>query len=149
MEHAENLNTQKNSLDRVSHYSAFLSLVEIGFGSIVHGLKIPFGGQLMSLNQGAVLSHATRNIEHKTFSSLMMISTVAAVMKSLSPAGNKLGPMLSISVQGSLFASGVFLFGKNLFGVVLGMILLSLWAFIQPLMVGYLFFGKNYYHFIF
>jgi hypothetical protein len=71
------------------------------------------------------------------------VSNIAAVLKSLSPAGKKIGPMFSLSVQGLLFNLGVFLFGVNVFGLCFGMILLSTWTFIQPLVTYYLFFGDK------
>ena len=70
------------------------------------------------------------------------ISFITAVMKSLSPAG-KLGPMMSISSQGLLYSLGVFVGGVGTTGKVIGMILLSLWAFIQPFISYFLMYGAE------
>ncbi len=73
------------------------------------------------------------------------ISNVAALLKALSPAGKRLTPMLAICVQGILFALGLGIFGINSVGVLIGMLLLCLWAFAQPLILAYLIFGSAFF----
>jgi hypothetical protein len=126
-------------------YAALLSGIEIGLGSLLHSFRVPFSGQFLSLNQGLILSRACHKSRGEKWSSRTPsgISNVSAVLKSLSPAGKKLTPMLAIAAQGNLFALGVILFGNNFMGLSFGMFLLSLWAFIQPLMIYLLLFGKN------
>ena len=51
--------------------------------------------------------------------------------------------MLSLSMQGLLFNFGTLFLGVNVFGLALGMGLLSLWGFCQPVLTYYLFFGKD------
>ena len=129
----------------VSGAAATLSVTEVAVGSLVHGLKIPFGGHTLSLNQGLFLTRTVRLLrgEESVYRYPLYVSSIAAALKSLSPAGQKLGPMLSISMQGLLYASGLALGGANLFGVALGMVLLSVWAFVQPFLTLYLFFGSS------
>lgn len=122
-------------------YGAILSLMEIGLGSLLHVFHIPFGGHFMSLNQGYLLCRLSIQTQVRWMP--YHVSNVAAVLKSLSPAGQKLGPMLSLSMQGLLFSMGTGLFGINLVGLILGMVLLSFWAFIQPLVTYYFFFGDK------
>jgi len=134
-------------LDITAEYAVNLSLVEIGIGSLIHASNIPFGGQILSINQGLLLTHVIKLLktDHNTGArACMNISTISALFKSLSPAGKKLGPMLSISAQGFLFSIGIFLGGSGLVGVILGISLLSIWAFIQPFITLYLFFGHNF-----
>jgi hypothetical protein len=129
----------------IGNYGATLSLIEVTLGSLLHAFHIPFGGKILSLNQGYMLCRATlqsRHLENKNWISYS-ISNIAAILKSLSPAGNKLGPMLSLSMQGLLFNLGIGVFGINLAGLGLGMILLSTWSFLQPLITYYLFFGSE------
>jgi uncharacterized membrane protein len=137
----------KDAVDFVGQRSALLSLVEIGLGSIVHGLNIPFGGHFLSLYQAFFLTRSCEAARpfHLEKRAPMLISNVAAVLKSLSPAGNKLGPMLSISMQGLLYSVGLWVGGANRFGQSLGAVLLGLWAFVQPLVTYYLFFGADLY----
>lgn len=137
------MNEDNKKIEIVGHYGATLSLIEIGLGSLLHAFKVPFSGILLSLNQGfilcraAILSGSVPQNQWITYS----VSNVAAVLKSLSPAGKKLGPMLSLSMQGLLFNLGIVIFGTNPVGLCMGMALLSVWTFIQPLITYYLFFG--------
>ena len=120
--------------------AAQLSISEIGLGSLGHGLKIPLTGQLLSLNQLGFLLNAV-NRDGLKKSATFEISTISAILKSFSPAGQKLGPMLSIAMQGFLFWLGITLFGLNIFGQCVGAVLLALWAFIQPLVTLALIYG--------
>ena len=130
----------QKKIETLGNYGALLSLIEVGLGSLLHSLHIPFAGMFLSLNQGHLLCRATIKSQDKWIG--YSLSNIAAVLKSLSPAGNKMGPMLSLSMQGLLFNVGT-LFGINPFGLSLGMILLSFWSFVQPLVTYYLFFGEK------
>lgn len=125
----------------ISKFATVLSLVEVGLGSLLHSFRIPLTGQLLSLNQGFLLTRAT--IESKLPSAAQSISIIAAMLKSLSPAGKKLTPMLAISAQGVLFSLGPVLLGINWFGLIVGMTLLCLWAFLQPLLIYLILYGKT------
>ncbi len=122
-----------------------LTVVEVGFGSFLHAFHIPFSGHVLSLNQALLLSLASRktNSRYDSVSAVNGISVVSAMLKSLSPVGKRLTPMLAITVQGFLFSIGVFLFGNNQIGIVFGASFLSLWSFVQPLLLAYLFFGEK------
>lgn len=131
-------------VELIGKFATTLSLIEIGLGSLLHSFHVPFAGVFLSLNQGFLLTRAaldTRALHEKWLP--YQISNVAAVLKSFSPAGKKLGPMLSLSMQGLLFNLGVFVFGVNTMGLSLGMVLLSFWGFCQPILTFYLFFGED------
>jgi hypothetical protein len=133
------------SLRRVGEDAALLSLVEIGLGSLLHGLKIPLTGQFLSLNQGFLLARATlrqHGLPADRFTPAR-VSNVASLLKSLSPAGKKLTPMLAIAAQGLLFNIGTLLLGTGRAGLVLGSVIASLWAFAQPLLIYLLIFGRT------
>lgn len=119
-----------------------LSIAEIGLGSIGHGFKIPLTGQVLSLNQLAFLLNAI-NRDGLPKYSVFEISGIAAIMKSFSPAGKKLGPMLSIAMQGFLFWLGIVFLGLNVFGQMVGAVLLCLWSFIQPLITLFVIYGSD------
>lgn len=136
---------EQKKIEIVGHYGATLSLIEVGLGSLLHAFKVPFSGQLLSLNQGFILCRASilsKGLPKNQWTTYS-ISNVAAVLKSLSPAGKKLGPMLSLSMQGLLFNLGILIFGTNPVGLCIGMALLSIWTFLQPLVTYYLFFGNE------
>lgn len=137
----QKLNSEKKT-DLEIKRAAQLSITEIGIGSLGHGFKIPLTGQVLSLNQLAFLLNAL-NRDKLSKASVFEISGIAAVLKSFSPAGQKLGPMLSICAQGFLFWTGITLFGVNIVGQLIGAILLSLWAFVQPFITLYLIYGAD------
>lgn len=120
-------------------YAGMLSLTEMGIGSLLHAFHIPFSGHFLSLNQIAILSQATRSLGGK--SAPMEISAIAAILKSLSPTGKKVTPMLAIAMQGLLFNCGTFICGNGVVGRVLGACLSALWSFIQPALIYTLIFG--------
>lgn len=135
-------------LDRVQlvgKYAASLALIEVAVGSLLHSFRVPLSGTFLSLNQGLFLSRSALEAKDLPDARRLpyLISNVTAVLKSLAPAGKKLGPMLSLSMQGLLFTIGIQVFGINLLGLVVGMALLSLWTFIQPVLTYYLFFGNE------
>lgn len=143
MKPPDDLKSQKT--EALSRIAAELALIEVILGAFLHGLKIPFGGNLLSLNQGFFLIRSLRvaetpgeNVRYPIY-----ISTIVSLLKSLSPAGNKLGPMLSISMQGFLFSFGVLVLGAGTLGQMLGMALLSFWAFVQPVLTLLLFYGND------
>jgi hypothetical protein len=131
----------------VGEGAAVLSLIEIGLGGVLHTFHIPLAGQALSLNQGFLLTRYSRAAEHTSADPFVSsrISTTAAILKSLSPAGKKLTPMLAIQTQGLLFNFGTITFGRNAFGYCFGMILLSLWAYVQPLLIYVLIYGKTFF----
>lgn len=122
--------------------AAQLAVTEIGLGSLGHGFKIPLTGQVLSVNQLAFLLNAV-NRDKLSKASVFEISGIAAVLKSFSPAGQKLGPMLSICMQGFLFWTGTAVFGSTLPGQLLGAVLLCLWAFVQPFITLWLIYGND------
>lgn len=122
-----------------------LSIIEVFLGSILHGLQIPFAGHFLSVNQGLFL-YINNDEANSKFQSAKMsfeISMIVAIMKSFSPAGRRLGPMISISAQGFLYAIGTLILGRNFMGQVLSIALLSIWSFIQPLVTFFLIYGSD------
>jgi hypothetical protein len=131
-------------IELIGKFSAGLSLIEVSLGSLLHSFHVPLAGDFLSLNQGFLLCRASVRSRAAGLGRVgYSISNVAAVLKSLSPAGKKLGPMLSLSAQGLLFSLGELLLGASLAGWMLGMFLLSLWTALQQIATYYLFFGPE------
>jgi hypothetical protein len=139
------MQTEKEYDHKIVEKAISLSIVEVGLGSIVHALKVPIGGHLLSLNQGLFLIRSNDQADNRKFAFKLPfeISMIVAMMKSLSPAGRKFGPMMSIGMQGLLFGIGNFIGANSLLGHILGMCLLSVWAFIQPLISYWLIYGQD------
>ncbi|MBI1860982.1 MAG: hypothetical protein HYR96_08695 [Deltaproteobacteria bacterium] len=131
----------------LGRYAATLTTIEVGLGSLLHSVHIPFSGNCLSLNQGFWLSRAVSRHSGepgvRTFPA--RVSAISAILKSLSPTGKRLTPMLAIAAQGLLFSLGTLSLGPTLGGVTVGMLLLCLWPFLQPLLVAYLIFGKSWF----
>jgi len=127
--------------DQLAKYAGILSIIEIGLGGFLHGLRLPLSGQILSINQIFILTHASLKIPDNGAPAL--VSTTAALFKTLSPAGKKLTPMLAITCQGHLYSLGLWIFGVNLFGRLLGALLSSLWAYIQPIVIYLILFGED------
>lgn len=138
----------KNLINHVGKQAALLSAIEIGLGSVLHSFRIPFSGHTLSLNQGFLMTRATLARKQEPAARFIPVhmGNIAALLKSLSPAGKKLTPMLAISAQGFLYSLGVIVFGLNTVGILVGMLLLSLWAFLQPVLLYYLLYGKTIIH---
>ena len=132
---------KQNYTEEIGKQSAALSFIEIGLGSLLHTFNIPFSGHLLSINQIAFLSRSSFKCKNKKVS--LQISLVASILKSLSPAGKKLTPMLAIAAQGLLYYLGLNMAGINSIGLLLAIVLSSLWAFVQPILFIYLLFGKT------
>ena len=133
--------SEKESIEETGKAAATLSIIEIGLGSLLHSFKIPFAGHFLSLNQIAFLSRISFKLKSKK--SALEISLITSFLKSLSPSGKKLTPMLAIAAQGIFYYLGLFLFGTNYLGLLVAVIFSSLWGFIQPILFIYLLFGKN------
>ncbi|MDO9182282.1 MAG: hypothetical protein Q7U04_07725 [Bacteriovorax sp.] len=132
---------QNSEIEAIGKYSAILSIIELGLGSILHAASIPLTGQILSINQIAILSRVSFKEQSNIIG--LKISLISSILKSLSPAGKKLTPMLAILAQGLLFSVGLTLFGVNLVGFFFSIALSSAWAFLQPLLLLYLLFGKT------
>lgn len=134
-----------NVTDLTGRSAAVLSAVEVGLGSVLHGFRVPFTGHFLSLNQAFLLSRASLQARGLEGARTMpaQVSAIAASLKSLSPAGKKLTPMLAISAQGLLFSVGTLIAGANFPGILLGSLLLSVWAFVQPILIYYALYGRT------
>lgn len=143
-----NNNAIENGDDEIVEKAIELSLVEVVLGSTLHNLRVPMAGHGLSLNQGFLLGRFSQNAKSalQKFKIVFEVSIVTALMKALSPSAKKVGPMVSISAQGFLYGLGALLGGKGKLGSILGMMLLSLWAFCQPAVTYLLIYGPDFIH---
>ena len=127
-----------------ARYTLVQAIAEVSLGSVIHAIHLPLGGHFLSLNQALILTFASRSAadRREAMSTVTGVGTSAAILKALSPAGKRLTPMLAIGVQSVLFALGIGALGRHVLGAVLGGVLLSIWGFAQPLLLGYLLFGN-------
>ncbi len=130
----------RRDYERAGWFGALAGSIEVGAGSVVHGAKIPFGGLGMATTQAALLTRAAEPMIDR--GRVAWVAVLSAAIKSLSPAGQRLRPMLAIVVQGWLFARALRLLGWNLGGVMVGGFLMGLWAGSQGLLVQWLLLGE-------
>lgn len=141
MSNKEQANKHNNDELSLIRYTFILFVSETGLGSFLHGLKIPLSGHFLSLNQSFWLTRLA--IQRKDTIEPYYVSQVVSLLKTLSPAGKKLTPMLAISMQGFFFHLPLRVLGVNNLSLIISGILLSLWAFLQPILLYLIIFGKD------
>ncbi|MBI4386066.1 MAG: hypothetical protein HY551_01665 [Elusimicrobia bacterium] len=128
--------------DRVGMFAAISSATEIGLGGFLHALHVPLTGHFLANFQGVVLaSFLDRRPGRKPY--VFFVSATGAALKSLSPMGRKLRPMLGIFMQGLLFHGAVNVLGCGALGVVMGQSLIGAWCSAQTFLFQYVFFGQS------
>lgn len=135
----------KAEFQDITDTAVSLSVIEIGLGSLVHAFRIPFRGHILSINQGLFLQNLGQKQLNRLIAArcIFEASAVTAILKSMFPYTNSLGPMMSIIMQGCLYALGLIVGGKNRLGYILGMSFLSVWGFVQPFVTYGLIFGVS------
>ncbi|MGI4851318.1 MAG: hypothetical protein ACRYGR_05200 [Janthinobacterium lividum] len=133
-------------LQDVTDTAVSLSVVEIGLGSLLHAFKIPFRGHILAINQGLFLQNLSqKQLDRKVAARCIFeASVVTAILKSMFPSTNSLGPMISIVMQGCLYALGILVGGRNRIGSILSMSFLCVWGFFQPFITYGLIFGMTF-----
>lgn len=125
---------------RIGRYGAAAGVIEVSLGSILNATKIPFRGVPMSIIQAIVLFFAGNRLARPWM--VIWVSYVSAALKALSPAGNRLRPMVAIAVQGSLFGLSVRLLGWTNIGISVGAFFVGAWAGLQGFIFQYLLLGN-------
>jgi hypothetical protein len=129
---------------RIGAYGAAAGSFEASVGAMLHAAQVPFRGIALSSVQSMVMTYAGDGLG--TRSKIIWVPFIAAGMKALSPSGNRLNPMLAISVQGILFTVATTLFGWNIAGIMLGGFLIGAWAAAQGVLLQILFIGGDLVH---
>ncbi|MBU1238624.1 hypothetical protein KKF84_19275 [Myxococcota bacterium] len=126
---------------RVGEYAGMCGTMEIGLGSLLHGLRIPFKGHFLALLQNAMLILAGNSMGGR---GLFRVTCITAMLKSFSPMHNPLRPMISIALQGSLFSTITMITRWRLFGVLLASILMGWLTIGLGLLFQYMLFGHAF-----
>ncbi len=126
---------------RVGVYGAGAGAIETTLGSALHGAQVPLRGLALSSLQCVVLVLAGAGLAHRI--RVVWVSFIAAGLKALSPAGNRLRPMLAIAMQGVLFGGSTAVFGWNVLGAAVGGWLVGAWAAAQGIVIQYLLVGTE------
>lgn len=129
--------------ERIGWFGAAAGALEVGAGSIVHGIKLPFGGLGMVSTQCLLLTQAAEGLRQP--SRVAWVAQIASGLKALSPAGQRIRPMVAIAMQGWLYALAVRVLGWNLIGVLAAGLLMGTWAGAQGLLLQWLLVGAEYF----
>ncbi len=126
---------------RVGLYGGGSGGFESSVGAVLHGIQAPMTGLFMSTMQSVIMTYAASGLRRKR--RVVWVPFISASLKALSPAGNRLRPMLAITVQGLLYGGAVTVFGWNLPGVALGGFLVGAWSAIQGIALQFVFVGSD------
>jgi hypothetical protein len=126
---------------RVGLYGGGAGGFESSVGALLHGIQAPMTGLFMSSMQSVIMTYAASGLRHRR--RVVWVPFISASLKALSPAGNRLRPMLAIAMQGLLYGGAVTVLGWNVLGVALGGFLVGAWSAIQGVALQFLFVGSD------
>lgn len=125
----------------VGVFAACWGAVEITVGSLVHALKIPFGGAMLTGSGIAIALVGRLYVPRK--GSVLLIALVTAMLKMLSVGGIILSPMIAIAVEGLLAECGVLLFGATRAGFLVAGLASCLWPLVHTTLSGWIVGGND------
>ncbi len=126
---------------RIGLFGGAAGGLELTVGSALHATRIPLTGLVMSSLQGAMMVFAGSGLSQP--GRVVWVPFISGGLKALSPAGNRLRPMLAIVLQGVWFGASVQVFGWNLLSLALGGALIGAWAALQGFFLQYLMLGGD------
>ena len=137
--------TSKQALNEKWIKAAILGTIwasfEIVLGSFLHNLKIPFSGNILTAFALIILISASyRWKEHGLY---WRAGIICAILKTMSPSAVIFGPMVAILSEALLLEFSVRLFGKTIFGYLLGAALAMSWVLFQKISNFIIFYGYN------
>ena len=134
------LSSSAKDWQRIGRFGAAAGAIEVSLGTVLNATKIPFRGVPMSIIQAIVLFFAGSKLARPWM--VIWVSYIAAALKALSPAGNRLRPMVAIAMQGSLFGLSLRVLGWNMAGITIGAMFVGVWAGLQGFIFQYLLLGN-------
>ena len=135
-------NLDRKTLAYIAVFGTFWGLLEASLGSVLHGLRIPFSGSILSA-LGLIILLTARTVNNVRGSSLLM-GLIAGTIKMLGFATIKLGPFVGITMEGlivEVVASGM---GIGLPGFLLVGTLVGIYPIVQAVVTKSILFGANF-----
>ena len=137
--------TSKQQLDEKWVKAAILGTIwasfEIVLGSFLHNLKIPFSGNI--LTAFALIILISTSYRWKEQGLFWRAGIICALLKTMSPSAVIFGPMVAILSEALLLELSVRVFGKTIFGYMLGAALAMSWVLFQKIANFIIFYGYN------
>jgi len=124
---------------RIGLFGGAAGGLEMTVGSALHATHVPVTGLVMSSLQAALMVFAGTGLGVP--GRVVWVPFISGGLKALSPAGNRVRPMLAIVMQGLLFGASVQALGWNALGLALGGALVGAWAALQGFVLQYLLLG--------
>jgi nucleoside-triphosphatase THEP1 len=114
---------------------------EIVLGSFLHNLKIPFSGNILTAIGLVILISASYRWDEKGL--FWRAGVICALLKTMSPSAVIFGPMVAIIAEAFLLEFSVRIFGKTIFGFIIGSALAMSWVLFQRILNYIIFYGYN------
>lgn len=125
---------------RIGLYGGVAGGLEVTVGAALHAAKLP-AGLVMSSLQAWLMVRAGTGLRQP--GRVVWVPFISGGLKALSPAGDRVRPMIAIIMQGLLFGGAVQALGWNLFSLGLGGALVGAWAALQGFVLQYLMMGTD------
>ncbi len=126
---------------RIGLFGGAAGGLEMTVGSALHAAKIPLRGLAMSSLQAAMMVFAGTGLSEP--GRVVWVPFISGGLKALSPAGNRVRPMIAIIMQGLLFGGTVQALGWNFLSLGLAGALVGAWAALQGFALQYLLMGDE------
>ena len=126
---------------RIGLFGGAAGGLEMTVGAALHAAKIPLRGLAMSSLQAAMMVFAGTGLSQP--GRVIWVPFISGGLKALSPAGNRVRPMIAIIMQGLLFGGTVQALGWNFLAIGLGGALVGAWAALQGFFLQYLLLGDE------
>lgn len=126
---------------RIGLFGGAAGGLEMTLGAALHAAKIPLRGLAMSSLQGAMMVFAGTGLSQP--GRVIWVPFISGGLKALSPAGNRVRPMIAIIMQGLLFGASVQALGWNFLSIALGGAFIGAWAALQGFFLQYLLMGEE------
>jgi hypothetical protein len=126
---------------RAAVYGSLWAAVEIVVGSLLHNLRVPLAGMVLSAFGVTVMTAGHRSRPERGL--IWRTALVCALMKSISPSAVILGPMIGIAMEGVLLEACVRLLGGHAVAYLVGGALAVSWSLAQRLLSAVVAFGPD------
>ena len=115
--------------------------IEVTVGTALHAGRIPLTGLMMASLQASLMVFAGTGLAQP--GRVIWVPFISGGLKSLSPSGNRINPMIAIVVQGVLFGGSVQVLGWNVLALGIGGALVGAWAALYGFLLQYLMLGSD------
>ncbi|MBU1431237.1 TonB-dependent receptor [Myxococcota bacterium] len=123
-------------------FGALWGALEVTFGSFLHVLRVPLSGLILTLT-AVILVVAGRQLFPRPGFALRA-ALICAALKSFSPGGIIIGPMIAIVVEGLLIeGAALLLLRAPALAAMVGGALATLWTILQMLLTRLLLYGLS------